>query len=180
MLKAVLFDMGGTLIHFAGDDLQMYRHSFQEALERAAYDFSELEIADLLEELNREQLKRASLYPESATTLSALTDLGVQLGLVSNIPFPGDLLARTLSAFDIRKYFEVVVSSSDVGFRKPHPDIFLSALEAMNVDAADALYVGDAPDKDVAGAHTVGMKAAWINRKAEENPMTLPDYEIAS
>jgi putative hydrolase of the HAD superfamily len=73
-----------------------------------------------------------------------------------------------LNKFDIRKYFERVVISVEVGWRKPRPEIFLKALELLNLGPGDALYVGDNYQADVVGAKSVGMDVIWINRKDDK------------
>jgi putative hydrolase of the HAD superfamily len=58
-----------------------------------------------------------------------------------------------------------------VGKRKPHPEIFGRALDALGVDPEAALFVGDRLYEDVRGAGEVGMttvQALWF--RADENP----------
>jgi len=52
-------------------------------------------------------------------------------------------------------------SSADVGVLKPDSQIFQVALKCLNVDASEAVYIGDHPVMDVVGAQQVGMKAVW-------------------
>ena len=70
--------------------------------------------------------------------------------------------------------------SDEVGWRKPKPVIFETALRRLGVSAGEALFVGDRADIDVVGAQGVGMAAAWINRDAAELPPGLqpPEFEI--
>jgi FMN phosphatase YigB (HAD superfamily) len=72
------------------------------------------------------------------------------------------------------------VISDAVGWRKPKPVIFETALDRMALAPADALFVGDRADIDVLGARAVGMPTAWINRDAEPLPTDIqpPDFEI--
>ena len=60
------------------------------------------------------------------------------------------------------RYFDTVAIaySDEVGFRKPDGRIFRRALEALGVEPAQALHVGDNPDADVLGAQRAGMRAA--------------------
>lgn len=86
-----------------------------------------------------------------------LQDAGIRLGIVSNTFFPGHAVDGVLDALGLLRFFEVRVYSSDCGVRKPHPAIFRTALDRMQVDAAKSLYVGDHPRKDMFGAARVGM-----------------------
>ncbi|MEA2661992.1 MAG: putative hydrolase of the superfamily [Chloroflexota bacterium] len=54
------------------------------------------------------------------------------------------------------------VTSIDVGWLKPHPAMFESALSALGVDAADAVMVGDSGAKDVGPAKRLGMRAIHV------------------
>ena len=71
------------------------------------------------------------------------------------------------------------VFSSEVGIRKPHPAIFERALEALEVEPAHALFVGDRLYEDVRGAGELGMttvQALWF--RADEHPEGgEPDYQ---
>jgi putative hydrolase of the HAD superfamily len=73
-----------------------------------------------------------------------------------------------------------VIVSDAVGWRKPRPDIFRTALIAIGADAARTLFVGDRPEIDVEGAHRVGMDAAWVNPARDSLPEGIapPEYEI--
>ena len=60
--------------------------------------------------------------------------------------------------------FDAIVFSDELGreHRKPDPLPFNTALEALGVRAAGAVYVGDRPDKDVAGATGAGLRAVRV------------------
>lgn len=55
--------------------------------------------------------------------------------------------------------FETITDSGNVGFQKPHPEIFRSALRSLNVSAEECVYVGDVYSIDYVGATSAGMKA---------------------
>jgi len=71
--------------------------------------------------------------------------------------------------FDLEKYFELIIFSSDVKARKPNPELFTAALEGMKVKPEDAIYVGDNLYEDVSGAQGVGLKTIWIDRGIDFN-----------
>lgn len=101
------------------------------------------------------------LFEDTLETLSLLRHRGFKLGLVSNRPWASILFRPELDALGLGAYLEVVVSSTDVGFRKPHPLIFETALRALQVEASEALMVGESLANDVAGAEACGMRAVW-------------------
>ena len=57
--------------------------------------------------------------------------------------------------------FDTILISDAEGISKPNRQIFERALERLNVTPAHAVFVGDHPDVDVAGARGAGMRAIW-------------------
>jgi putative hydrolase of the HAD superfamily len=111
--------------------------------------------------------------------LEALRVRGLRLGLVSNAFDPGWLLHRDLEQMGLAQRLDFSVFSSEVGMRKPHPEIFERALEALEVDPDRALFVGDRLYEDVRGAAEVGMttvQALWF--RVDEHPDGFePDHQ---
>jgi FMN phosphatase YigB (HAD superfamily) len=85
-----------------------------------------------------------------------------------------------LEAAGVAALFDAVVVSDAVGWRKPAPAIFHAALDRLGLQPAQALFVGDRADIDVAGAQGVGMPVAWLNPEGEARPPQVapPDFEI--
>jgi HAD superfamily hydrolase (TIGR01549 family) len=102
-----------------------------------------------------------------------------QLAVVSNFDYSPTALA-ILETAGVRDLFAAIVVSDHVGWRKPRPDIFRYAVGLTGADPARTLFVGDKAEIDVAGAHRVGMDAAWINPGREPLPAGVkpPEYEI--
>ena len=137
--------------------------------------------AQLLRFLEAEHAAWAPARQLAATThalLESLRERGLRLALVSNAIDPPDLLHRDLAEFGVAQRLDVAVFSSEVGRRKPDPAIFTYALERLEVDARDALMVGDTLETDIAGAAALGMRtcqALWF--RADEDPSAPePDY----
>jgi putative hydrolase of the HAD superfamily len=111
--------------------------------------------------------------------LDALRARDLKTGLVSNAFDPGWLLRRDLDQMEVGERLDVVVFSSEVGKRKPHPDIFKHALGELDVAPEHALFVGDRLYEDVRGAGELGMttvQALWF--RADEQPDGRePDYQ---
>ncbi len=103
-----------------------------------------------------------------------------RLGLVSNFAYP-PAIKQTLRKFGLSKFFDVVVISGDIGWRKPNPKIFEKALRALHVSASEAVFVGDAPLHDIAGARQVGMKTVLLRRLGEKETVDTgsPDEIIS-
>ena len=101
------------------------------------------------------------LYDEVPDVLRALAAAGLRIGLISNSQ---RCLASFESHFELQGLISAAVSSSDHGFMKPHPSIFASALQLVDVTADEAVMVGDSLRHDVEGAMRAGMRAVLIHR----------------
>jgi putative hydrolase of the HAD superfamily len=119
-----------------------------------------------------ERAENFELYEDTLPVLAALREHGLKIGLVSNT-------GRDLHAFIEHHKLDVdaAVSSGAHGKTKPHPAIFLAALEQLGVTAEEAAMVGDSPEDDVDGAKALGMRAFLIDRddRFPEVEERLPD-----
>jgi len=104
---------------------------------------------------------KMALYDDVAPALDGLKERGLTLGLISNVD-------RDISAdyerLGLGNWLEVKVISKDVGFNKPHPEIFQVAVKEAGVKPAEAIYVGDQYDIDIVGANGAGMRGILIDR----------------
>ena len=99
------------------------------------------------------------LFPDAGQTLSELRARGRKLGLITN----GSVRMQRakLQCLGLTSAFDAVLVSDEEGISKPDPRIFLRALERLGTAPDRAVFVGDHPDVDVAGARRAGMKAVW-------------------
>lgn len=104
-------------------------------------------------------------FEDAARTLTALHTRGFKLGVITNNPKPARVLAREIHDQGLPGVFETIVSSYDLGYRKPHPLAFETALRTLGVGPAEAAHVGDSYDNDIAPALALGMTA--IFRRSE-------------
>jgi HAD superfamily hydrolase (TIGR01549 family) len=95
-------------------------------------------------------------------TREALERIGQDypLGVISNADGRIDAVLRRCAIADC---FESITDSGIVGQEKPHPAIFLAALDAMKAKAGESLYVGDVYSVDYVGARRAGMQAVLLD-----------------
>lgn len=100
-----------------------------------------------------------------------------RIGLVSNFDHT-DTVYQVLAREGVDHCFEAVIISSEIGIRKPRPEIFLAACEKIGVAPAECLFIGDSFENDVVGAKRLGMDVAWINPLGLAPPIDgpPPDY----
>jgi putative hydrolase of the HAD superfamily len=79
--------------------------------------------------------------------------------IASNAPFPPAMMHRQVRSNGLAERVDAVVFSSEVGRRKPAPELYQAALDRLGVAAPEALYVGDRLLEDYDGPRRVGMRA---------------------
>jgi putative hydrolase of the HAD superfamily len=102
---------------------------------------------------------------EALSTLAAVRRKEIRTAIVSNTPWgsPAEAWASELRRHGLTEAVDATVFCVEVGWRKPAPQIFQHALSLLDVDARDAVFVGDDPRQDVAGAERSGLRAILIN-----------------
>jgi len=98
------------------------------------------------------------LFPDTLPTLQALQALGLQLGICSNKP--KTLTLDLLRHFKLASFFATVVGPEDVPRPKPAPDMVRHGLAALQLNADEALYVGDMV-VDIETARSAGVRV-WV------------------
>jgi len=96
---------------------------------------------------------------EAAKPTLALLARKAPVALVSN--FYGNLSA-VLHDFGIASFFTAVIESAAVGVRKPQPAIFETGLNALHVQASEAVVIGDSYANDIYPAHGLGCTTVWL------------------
>ena len=211
-IKAVLFDLGETLLNYGEvevDDLfkrgaqQTYQYLAKLPCRKQLPDFTryhrrhvrfikwhvvwatlsrrEFDCISLLGkkyrewglELQPEQMaelawlwyeplgKLATVEPGVHQSLQQIAEMGLKMGVISNVFLPAAVLERQLEKFDLLRFFPVRVYSSAAVYRKPHPAIYRGALAKLGVAPAEAVMVGDKLVEDIRGARRLGMGAIF-------------------
>lgn len=153
----------------------------EEFLHHAASTFHGIVQPDSLTEFQRVlrgESNCAAVFNDVFETLTALREQGYRLGVVSNawaFPFRHIFEMTTFNGVTLGSFFEEIVGSYEVGFRKPEPQIFLEAARRFGVDPEDCVFVGDNIDADIRGAANVGMRPALIDRPGEFSEADIRD-----
>jgi len=105
-------------------------------------------------------------------TMDFLKSENVRLACVTN---GRDFFQRNkIEALGLANYFDVIVTSGELGVKKPNPLIFNTALEQLGAQAKECIFIGDSLTADMLPAKQLGMKTVWVNRV---NPIrSKPDY----
>lgn len=194
MIKAILFDLNGTMI----DDMEYHLKAWfdilnydlranltKEEVKKEMYGKNEEVLIRIFgdkkfskEEMNKISLEKERRYQkEFLPHLKLINGLDkflkeaasrhIKMGIASAaIPFNIDFVLDNLK---IRDLFAAVVSADDVATSKPHPETFLKAADLLNTAPKDCIVFEDAP-KGAEAALNAGMPVAVLttmNKKEE-------------
>jgi HAD superfamily hydrolase (TIGR01549 family) len=185
MLKAIIFDIDGTLV----DSVDLHARAWQEAFrkfgrevefERVRHQigkggdqlmpvfFSAEELERFGEEMEkyrgelykREYLSQVRAFPQVRELFERIRRDGLRIALASSAR--KDELKTYKEIARITDLVEEETSADDADKSKPHPDIFEAALAALgDVEADKAIVIGDTPyDAEAAGKiklRTIGV-----------------------
>lgn len=104
------------------------------------------------------------IFDDVKPAIDALASHGLNLGIISNWD---ERLQMLLSRLDLRKYFETVIISCEIGFSKPSPIIFEHAARKLGLPPERVLHVGDSRRDDLEGARAAGFHARLLERGAK-------------
>jgi putative hydrolase of the HAD superfamily len=98
-----------------------------------------------------------------------------RLGLLSN--FTHAPAARGLIEWmGLTPYFEPILISGEIGYRKPHPIVFEMLVQKLGVERQSILYVGDDVDPDIIGAQQAGLRPIWMTYVKDHHLPVVPGY----
>jgi putative hydrolase of the HAD superfamily len=132
-------------------------------------DADEVEWEPLFKRIHDEH---ARPHDGAAETIAALAETDRHLGVISDVDH--DEGKRLLDNFGVLEHFDAFTSSEEVGYKKPDPRIFTTALEKAGVDGEDGLMIGDRYRNDMEGAKDAEMTT--VSYGAEDGPAV--DHQI--
>jgi putative hydrolase of the HAD superfamily len=110
-------------------------------------------------------------------TVERLAAAGVPCALVCDTGLtPGRVVREHLARLGMIPGLRAQLFSDEVGVPKPSAKIFRAALDALGVEAAGCVHVGDLRRTDVAGARALGMTSVRLTA-AHDDPSALPDAD---
>jgi HAD superfamily hydrolase (TIGR01662 family) len=123
------------------------------------------------------------LETDTISTLKTLQGQGYRLGMISNTSDDKNV-QQLLDRWELRQFFDTIITSAHCGIRKPDRRIFQLALDHFGVPVEQVAMVGDSLEADVLGANQMGIYSIWITRRVqlpEEGELTIqPQAAIPS
>lgn len=200
MLKAILFDLDGTLLNTNHLIFNSFRQAFDELL--LDQRLSDEEIIDCIGPTlhqtgakyfpkNPEQFVQCyrhyyqmnhdemiEVFPGVIEMLDSLKKLGLKLVIVTSKK--RDMTIKGLKYTQLYDYFDLIVSSDDISQPKPHPEPIETVLKYYHLNQDECLMVGD-NSHDIECANHAGVKSVavgWAMRGADYLKIYHPTYII--
>jgi beta-phosphoglucomutase-like phosphatase (HAD superfamily) len=185
LIKAVIFDVDGTLVDSNDLHVEAWREAFRDYGKELAFDdvhgqmgkggdqlmpvfCTETELERFGKELERRRvelfssvyLPRVRPFPRVRELFERIRADGLQIALASSAK--EEELAEHKKNLRVEDLLEAATSADDAERSKPHPDIFQAALAGLKgVAPAEAVVVGDTP-YDVEAAAKAGMRTVGL------------------
>ncbi len=201
MKKWIFFDVGSTLV----DERETYRLFSKRCVETLSSAGRVVTLDEFEEKLveysrkNQDPIRETwsyftiagverpqwnhstdCLYPDTKAVLEQL-QRDYRMGVIAN---QKENLAERLENWGIADYFQLVLSSSVVGYSKPDVRIFSSALELAGVLPQEVIYIGDRIDNDMIPAKKLGMTTIWLQaglgKYNQEDVLYKVDWVVSS
>ena len=189
MIRAVIFDVDGTLVNFTFDVVGT-RAALIAELERRGYSTSDLTTTTLtqvildsareqidsglvkddyeklrtrfysmLDKFEMDSLRDAKPLEGILKTLEELRRSSLRLGVLTNSGKAG--ATQVLKKGGLLNEFELILTRDDVPAMKPRPDGILKALNLLSISRDELLFVGDSV-VDVKAARAAGVRVATV------------------
>ena len=199
-IKAVLFDVFGTLLDASTDDyLSPFSHlvaplnlgvddqimlsrmfsttclpTIDDAADKIEIMFGDREISVAARQAAISELEQdlARTLPVNGVfrLLPALRNAGVRIALVSNLAQPYE---KAIHRHKIDKLADVLIYSFEVGYRKPEREIYEIALARLGVAAECAVMIGDCEVADGEGPRSLGIRTRLVQEGFGDNGVSL-------
>ncbi|MBI2486173.1 MAG: HAD family hydrolase [Deltaproteobacteria bacterium] len=117
-------------------------------------------------ELKEIKFSRTAL-PGAINLLEVLKEKGFILGIISN---NDGKTQEKCEEVGIRKYFDIIADSTNLGFIKPDSRMFHFVLAKLNLSPSEAIHVGDLYGSDVMGGLNAGLDVLWLNKSEIDGP----------
>ncbi len=201
MIKAIIFDMDGTVVHTPPHDLSAWQEvlrdhgvdfSFEDlkrAYGRKAKEILKEKVPEITDEhIDATLKKRYELFHSSIKKkgLQPVSGFYIYINMLKKkykvAIATGASLEKVkivMQFIPLEKYFSTIITADDVENGKPNPDLFLKAAETLDVKPEECIVIEDA-NNGIDAAHRAGMKCIAITTTHARDELKNADKIIDS
>lgn len=147
-----------------------YARVYRDSWARAGLELPDDLLHDILDAEQQCWDRAVRVDHDAPGVLSWLGAQGIKRAVCSNAPFPPEMMRRQVSSNGIAALVDAVVFSSEIGRRKPAPEVYHAALSAIGAQPERTLFVGDRLREDYEGPRSLGIRAIVVTAHADELP----------
>jgi len=192
-VKAIIWDLDGTIIHFKIDYIRARRSAIKIlkkhgipkinlTIKKSIFEnvgtakdifksmgFNNEKIDNILKKIDREV---DNIEREAAKIATMINGIDQVLAFAKRKSLKQAIYtlntsqnARiSLEKVNLLKYFDIIVGRDNVDNPKPHPDHLIFICDKINVDPSEILVIGDT-SRDIEGALNAGARSVAIHTK---------------
>ena len=151
----------------------------EKAFEKMSCKINKAEITSYVDRYHAHELDFIQPLGNSIAVIQMLFKKRIPLALVTNNPWH-NIITLALERDNLLSCFDEIISSSNIGIRKPSPEIFNKLLHSWKrFSPSEILFVGDSLVNDVSGAKALGIKTALLKSIiADESDVTPKDFNF--
>ena len=208
-LKALLFDLDGTLIEFKFRVIELKKELFdklndnnviiekrfqKESIQNICEEAQRImknnankecdritsDMKEFIEKYEIEGLKQSAIKKDVFYVFNWLKKKEIKLALVTN---NGRKSAEyAVNRFELIEYFDVIITRDEVNKWKPHPEPIQKAINQLKIESSEGIFIGDSK-MDIQSSKSAGVKVVSIPtgiHSKQQLDEEDPDYLIYS
>lgn len=204
-LKAIVFDMDGTLVSslstiwhcenlisqkYTGKPLTLEeviakfgppaRTIIRDMTEQLSEETKTRAVSDYYDCYSQTIFERGLVFPGVADLLQRIQRSHKALALFTGVE--RKMMEYTLRPFGLSKFFRTIVTADDIQYGKPDPEGVTTAIKRLNAKPTESIYIGDSPTDIQAGRRAGAMTGAalWSPENRGDPTSEHPDYQFRS
>ena len=142
--------------HLIHDLSEARRVHFRELADECGYDHEWVEEGFTVFHAARQKV---NLYEDVLPSLGHLRERYKLVALTNG--------NAEIARVGLAEYFDMQISAADVEQGKPHPAMFIEAMERLQIEPEQTVHIGDHAIHDVYGARNAGILSIWVNRSRQ-------------
>jgi len=169
ILEDVLLPLEEYIGSMSEDEVD-YMDVYRETWQRAGLTLPDELLHAILDAEQQCWDRAVEVDGDAVQILTWLRKRGIRSGVCSNAPFPPEMMRRQVASNGITELVDAIVFSSEVGRRKPAPEVYQAAIDAIGTTPQQTVFVGDRVREDYEGPRAMGMRAVVVTAHAEDEP----------